>query len=444
MYNAIKAQPIYQRTSSTLSLTDSRSSVSLTPGGSPYGTWSRGVNRSASRRSATPSTMSGSSGAFKRSSMRGFSFLGSSSVDLARSGSPTPSSTTSLNDVSLVALPSPATSLTLLDQDNSSTAYGATSHHQIPTIGFANSLSHTIIREQQEDDNESDSGVSVTDEELALLGAPWAKEGILWRKHFWESVGKRSKEKNWLQVFVVISQGEVRMFRFDGAGTTRGRGAAGLGGGDWAVCSSCSPSGDRLTDFSRRQSNAQSVGEISLTHALCAAMPPPGYNRDRPHCFALTLPSGSSYFFQAGTQDLVQEWVQTCNYWSARLSKEPLSGGVSNMEYGWNRVVDADDEVEEMASIRSGKSGKSGRSVRSKASYGGSTMGGRNDRIVVHDWKPPSTPLGASALTEEAQLESLRRHVAIINAELEQHKPLRMPMCRLVRGFLFLLEQLKY
>lgn len=78
--------------------------------------------------------------------------------------------------------------------------------------------------------------MSVTDEELALLGAPWAKEGILWRKHFWESVGKRSKEKNWLQVFVVISQGEVRMFRFDGAGTTReGEGGAGLGGGDWAV-----------------------------------------------------------------------------------------------------------------------------------------------------------------------------------------------------------------
>ena len=119
-------------------------------------------------------------------------------------------------------------------QDNFSTAYGAASHHHVPTIGFANSLSHTIIREQQEDDTKSDDGVSISDEELALLGAPWAKEGILQRKHYWESLGKRAKEKGWLQAFIVVSAGELRMFRFDGAGSTRGTGG-GMGGGDWTV-----------------------------------------------------------------------------------------------------------------------------------------------------------------------------------------------------------------
>lgn len=101
MYTAIKSQPIFQPLSSQLSLPEShsRSSVSLTPNSSPYATWS-GVNRSASRRSAT-STMSGSSTAFKRSSVRGFgNFLTSSSVELARSSSPTPSAATSLSDVS--------------------------------------------------------------------------------------------------------------------------------------------------------------------------------------------------------------------------------------------------------------------------------------------------------------------------------------------------------
>lgn len=43
--------------------------------------------------------------------------------------------------------------------------------------------------------------------------------------------------------------------------------------------------------------------------------------------------------FQAGTDDLVLEWVSTCNYWSARQSRQPLAGGVSNMEYGWQRVM---------------------------------------------------------------------------------------------------------
>ena len=80
----------------------------------------------------------------------------------------------------------------------------------------------------------SDGGASTTDEELALSGAPWAKEGLIHRKHYWEATGKRSKDKTWLQVFVVISKGELRMFRFDGTGTMKGGGTA-MGGGDWMV-----------------------------------------------------------------------------------------------------------------------------------------------------------------------------------------------------------------
>ena len=167
-------------------------------------------------------------------------------------------------------------------------------------------------------------------------------------------------------------------------------------------------------------------------------MPPPGYSRDRPHCFVLTLPGGGTYFFQAGTQDLVGEWVSTCNYWSARLSKEPLSGGVSNMEYGWNRVAtDDEDDMEEIASIRSGKSGKSGRSGASKASFQGSMVSAAgatsNDRITISDWKPPNVPTGESRLSEEAQLESLKRHVEIVRLELAAHNNLRAPMAKLVR-----------
>ena len=63
---------------------------------------------------------------------------------------------------------------------------------------------------------------------------------MLSRKHYWESSGKRSKEKNWLKCFVVVSQGELKGFRFDGGGTTRGGGgggSGGIGGGDWTVSS---------------------------------------------------------------------------------------------------------------------------------------------------------------------------------------------------------------
>ncbi|GAA5833819.1 hypothetical protein JCM9279_001632 [Rhodotorula babjevae] len=436
MYNAIKSQPVYQissdsGSSSALHLPHDpspssaahRSSFSLSPGGgsSPYATWGGGgISRAASRRSATsvasgttpPTSVSSGSGAYKRASIRGMgAFLGaSSSLDLVRSTSPTPSTATSLSD------------------ERWNTAYGpASQHHHVPTIGFANSLSHTIIREQHEggaggigDETRSEaSEVDVSDEELALLGAPWAKEGILSRKHYWESSGRRAKDKGWVEAFVVVSQGELKMFRFGGGGgggsggSGSSRGAGGVGGGDWTA-------------------NASAVGSVSLIHALCSAMPPPGYSRERPHCFVLTLPGGGSYFFQAGTPDLVAEWVSTCNYWAARLSKEPLSGGVSNMEYGWNRVADsssvgADDDLEDIASIRSGRSRRS----YASSAFHSSALGAGADRTHVNEWKPPQVPLAPSHLGEEAQLEALRRHSVIVQRELAQHGALRGPMTRL-------------
>lgn len=106
-------------------------------------------------------------------------------------------------------------------------------------MGFASNLSHTIIRETQEDDDRSirsnDTGatnISITDEELALLGAPWAKEGMLCRKQYWESAGKRSKDKAWMDVFVVIQKGELNMFTFGDYG---GGGSGVVGGGNWLV-----------------------------------------------------------------------------------------------------------------------------------------------------------------------------------------------------------------
>lgn len=126
-------------------------------------------------------------------------------------------------------------------QDTATNAYTEKLSQNYPMIGFASSLSRTMII--GEHDDPSDQDTLPTDEELSLLGAPWAKEGIIQRKHFWEAPSKRAKDKTWLQVFVVVSKGELRMFRFDGAGTIKSngsskKGAAGVGGGDWMVACS--------------------------------------------------------------------------------------------------------------------------------------------------------------------------------------------------------------
>jgi Pleckstrin homology domain len=196
----------------------------------------------------------------------------------------------------------------------------------------------------------------------------------------------------------------------------------------------------------RSQETANHVGSLQLSHSLAHALPPPGYNRQRPFCMVLTLASGAVYFFQAGTEELVNEWVQTCNYWAARQSKEPLAGGVSNMEYGWNRVSDvlqpgratSDDEsvripdFTDTASVRSARSNHSRFSRKDVAA----TMrigSPRSDRTNITEWKSPLAPSVPSTHDEEAQLEALKKHVAALTQELQEHNELRGPMMALVR-----------
>ena len=120
-----------------------------------------------------------------------------------------------------------------------------------PTLGFASNLSHTIIREAREDDQHSvksnhtmSTNISITDEELALLGPPWAKEGMLCRKQYWECTGKRAKSKAWMDVFVVIQKGELSMFIFG----DHGAGGGGVvGGGNWLVSLAQPHDGGSLT-----------------------------------------------------------------------------------------------------------------------------------------------------------------------------------------------------
>ena len=160
----------------------------------------------------------------------------------------------------------------------------------------------------------------------------------------------------------------------------------------------------------------------------------------------LTLASGAVYFFQAGTEELVNEWVQTCNYWAARQSKEPLAGGVSNMEYGWKRVSEvlqhgrsaSDDEsirVHDFTDNASVRSGRSSHSRFGRIKEGAATLrAGNSDRTAISEWKPPLAPSIPSMHDEEAQLEALKKHVSVLMQELQEHNELRGPMMALVRA----------
>lgn len=403
--------------------------------------------------------------ALKRGSIRGIQGLLAGNANILRSDDNLSASRSSLNSTNRSFSDYNATPMTSMTSGSLS--------GPPPTLGFANTLSQSIIKEaKDEEDSRSIDSVNddLTDDDLALMGPPWAKEGMLTRKHYWEASMKRAKDKAWTDCFVVVQKGMFSMFRFgdsnaNGGGsynTTSKKTAAdglnvGIGGGNWL-------------------SNATCIGEYPLAHTLANSLPPPGYNRQRPHVFALTLPNGSVFFFQTGHEELVQEWVSTCNYWAARQSREPLAGGVSNMDYGWNKVLPRDDQDDDDAtsqshsdatrpslshnnssdarSIRSGKSSKSlrmrvgrngmfqswqsgadrisaaGLSSPTPSSLGGSALFSSTPErpVYINEWRAPTPPTVCSNLSEEDQLEACKRHKTRVEAELTEHNTLRQPM----------------
>ena len=295
------------------------------------------------------------------------------------------------------------------------------------SVGFANALSQAIIREEGigGDEETLRAAPLLEDESLELAGAPWAKEGILKHKHHLESVDKRAKDRNWVESFAVIEKGYLRLFSFSmnakslrqKAKNQRAPGGV-VGGGNWA-------------------DSAENLGTFLLRHTIASSLPTPGYSKARPHVWALSLPTGAVHLFQVGTPEIVREFVSTANYWSARLSKEPMVGGISNIEYGWGEsVIDTSFLTTEKNSSFSGVGGSgprpslqsSIRSARSSIDQGTYRPRLPGDRVVITDWTPPQQSLVASVLMEVDQLKALITYVKNITEDLEKHNDLRGAM----------------
>ncbi|OAD06206.1 hypothetical protein MUCCIDRAFT_133339, partial [Mucor lusitanicus CBS 277.49] len=137
---------------------------------------------------------------------------------------------------------------------------------------------------------------------------------VVMRKHLLENANQKARHREWRECYLEVQDGELRI-------------PASFGG--------VLPSNSSGTSSNKWSTHSQLVGKIALNHTLSNPLPPPGYNRQRPHVFAIQQSDGGVYLFQVSNAEQTHEWVSTCNYWAARESKEPLPGGVGNMEYGW-------------------------------------------------------------------------------------------------------------
>ncbi|KAL1956552.1 hypothetical protein VTO42DRAFT_7023 [Malbranchea cinnamomea] len=343
------------------------------------------------------------------------------------------SSRTSLDDQSSIFSPTASSTwskyslgktLTSVSVDSFGSEYPRGGYQQ--SIGFANALSHAIIREDSASvmsamEDPDSAATLLEDETLELAGAPWAKEGNLKHKQHLDSVDKRSKDRNWNETFAVIQRGWMRLFNFNSStksmrAKTRQRqnnsGPVVVGGGNWTE-------------------NAEETWKFLLRQTIATALPPPGYSKSRPHVWALSLPTGAVHLFQCGTPEIVKEFVTTANYWSARLSKEPLSGGVSNIEYGWSDAIinSALANVDEQKpASASGARPSLQSSIRSSIDQQGVRPRLPADRVYISDWTPPQQSMVASSLSESEQLQALRNYVKGVEEELQKHNDLREPM----------------
>ncbi|CAK7265628.1 hypothetical protein SEPCBS119000_001610 [Sporothrix epigloea] len=376
---------------------------------------------------------------------------------------------------------------TSMSMESFGSSFGRGEYQQ--SIGFANALSQAIIRE----DNVSTAASIISDqqsihreynsllddESLELAGPPWIKEGMVVHKHHLDGMDKKARDRNWTEVFAVVQKGYMSLFSFASSKSLRvkhrsrnatvAKGAV-VGGGNW-------------------QDNATNVGSFSLKQTLASALPPPGYSRQRPYVWALSLPTGAVHLFQVGTPEICREFVTTANYWSARLSTHPLVGGISNIEYGWGEGIVNNALVNVIKSesttalpstavgavggthgpyppsaSRPGSAAAGRVSMQSRSSFrsgsfdfghmrsgsassvltstnngvtGGAggigSVGNRQgklpgDRIHIAEWAPPTQSLRASNAAEPQQLQTLLAYVHGIENELKSHNALRSPM----------------
>lgn len=295
------------------------------------------------------------------------------------------------------------------------------------SIGFANALSQAIIREDSSGIfGNHDEGMKTVplldDESLELSGAPWAKEGSLKHKHHLDGVDKRAKGRNWNDCFAVIEKGWLRLFSFSINAKSlrikakdRAKSGGVVGGGNW-------------------MDSAEEVWKFLLRQSIASALPDPGYSKARPYVWALSLPTGAVHLFQVGTPDIIKEFVSTANYWSARLSKEPMMGGISNMEFGWSDAVLNRALISSESHPNMPVGGSSRPSMQSslRSSFDQVSGGMRPkrpvDKMTISEWCAPQQSMMASQLMEVDQLRNLQAYIQNVETELGKHNELRPAM----------------
>lgn len=172
------------------------------------------------------------------------------------------------------------------------------------------------------------------------------KQGLVMRKHVMESTGKRARHRQWQLCYLVITDTELIMYKptqqqpMEDSEKGRRRKSASMM--LWNPSTSFSSLQDIMHQHPHWQADEEQapLATLEMNHTYATAIPPPGWNPQRPHVFRLETGDGGLWLFESMDLFAVQAWVEACNLTAAKISKGPLPGAICNIDYGWGAQWD--------------------------------------------------------------------------------------------------------
>ncbi|KAI8641190.1 hypothetical protein BD408DRAFT_346530 [Parasitella parasitica] len=205
----------------------------------------------------------------------------------------------------------------------------------------------SVIMDSNHNHNPLDDFLKVKDLPLVpMKKEELFKQGLVMRKHVMESSDKRARNRQWQLCYLVIKDTELVMYKptqqhmVDDSEKGRRRKSTSMM--LWNPSASFSSLQDIMHQHPHWQADEEQapLATLEMNHTYATAIPPPGWNPQRPHVFRLETGDGGLWLFESLDLFAVQAWVEACNLTAAKISKGPLPGAICNIDYGWGAKWD--------------------------------------------------------------------------------------------------------
>ncbi|KAI7904895.1 uncharacterized protein BX663DRAFT_431125 [Cokeromyces recurvatus] len=253
-----------------------------------------------------------------------------------------------------------------------------------------------------ESSNHSITNFFLTDNDLASLFTTLKKEelyrqGLVMRKHLMKSTNKRANHRQWQLCYLVMTDSELIMYKPAIQQRTIKDYIKGKSRLLWNYYSSNSLFSlqDIIQHYPYWQANKDApwMDILQMNHTYTTAIPPPGWNPQRPHVFRLETNEGGVWLFESTDQFAVQAWVEVCNLTAAKISKGPLLGAICNVNYGWKDINDYCNT---------------------------------GQQELVRIWYPPMPCMINSFLNIDEQYDDIKTQIEQLRKELDEHRKLKL------------------